>query len=139
MVHTNPDLFAQIEGMPGIGWQFILAVLVLIILALFLIVFPLMKIIRIRKRKLSAPWWLWGWFAGIAISIITILLVQSLKPSLFIRLLYQYWSGWPYYLPISALSPLGMVLSFNLATILGSLLTSIIFYVIKSKKIKQTV
>jgi hypothetical protein len=139
MVQSNPDLFSQIGGMPGIGWQFILAVLFLIILALFLIGFPLAKIIRARKRRLSAPWWLRGWFAGIALGIITVLLVQSLKPSLFIRLLYQYWSGWPFYLPISALSPLGMVLSFNLATILWSLLTATIFYMAGLKKTKQAI
>ena len=139
MVHSSPDLFSQIGGMPGMGWRFILAVLVLIILALILIGFPLIKIIRARKRKLSTPWWLWGWFAGIALSIITVLLIQSLKPSLFIRLLYLYWGGWPYYLPISALSPLGMVLSFNLATILWSLLTATIFYVVGLKKPKQAI
>jgi hypothetical protein len=137
MIHTSHNLFAQIGGMPGMGWQFILAVLVLIILGLFLIGFPLTKIIRARKRKLSIPWWLWGWFAGIALGIITLLLIHSLKPSFFIRVLYWYWSGWPPYLPISALLPLGMVLNFDLATILGSLLAVIIFYVAGLKKTKQ--
>jgi hypothetical protein len=120
MYRLNPSFYAQ--GMPGMGWQFIVAVLVLVLSGLFLLIFPLIKVIRCKVRRLPVPRWLWSWFIGIGLSILTIILVNVLKSSLFIRFLFVYYRGWSPLLPVNILAPLGMILVFDLATLLWGLI-----------------
>ena len=132
MYHMNPSFFAQ--GIPGMGWQFIVAVLVLVLSGLFLLIFPLVRAVRSRVRRLSVPRWLWSWLVGIGLSLLTVILVNVLKPSLFIRLLFGYFRGWSPLLPISILSPLGMLLVFDLATVLWGLIAYGILSAIRPRR-----
>ena len=132
MHHMNPSFFAQI---PGMGWQFFAAALVLVLPGLFLLIFPVVKAIRSRVRRLSVPKWLWSWFVGIGLSLLTVLLINVLRPSLFIRLLFKYYCGWPPLLTINILSPLGMLLVFDLATILWGLISFGILSAIRPRRV----
>jgi hypothetical protein len=132
MYHVNPSFLAQ--GIPGMGWQFFVACLVLVLAGLFLLIFPLVRAIRSRRRRLSVPRWLWGWLVGIGLSLLTVILINVLRPSLFIRLIFKYYRGWSPILPISILSPLGMLLVFDLATILWSLIAYGILSVIRPRR-----
>ncbi|HEY43374.1 MAG TPA: hypothetical protein G4O11_05260 [Anaerolineae bacterium] len=116
----NPSFLAQ--GIPGMGWQFIVACLVLVLSGLFLLIFPLVRVLRSRVRRLPVPRWLLSWLVGIGLSLITVILVDVLRSSLFIRFLFKYYRGWSPLLPINILSPLGMLLVFDLATILLGLI-----------------
>jgi hypothetical protein len=132
MQHMNPSFFAQ--GMPGMGWQFIVACLVLVLSGLFLLIFPLVRAVRSRRRRLSVPRWLWSWLVGIGLSLLTVLLVNVLRSSLFIRFLFKYYHGWSPLLPISILSPLGMLLVFDLSAVLWGLLTFGILSAIRPRR-----
>jgi hypothetical protein len=132
MLHIYPSTFAQ--GIPGMGWQFIVACLVLVLSGLFLLIFPLVKVIRSRLRRLPVPRWLKGWLLGIGLSLITVILINVLRPSLFIRLIFMYYRGWSPFLPINILSPLGMLLVFDLATILWGLISYGILSVIRPRR-----
>lgn len=132
MYHMNPSFFAQ--GIPGMGWQFFVAVLALILPGLFLLIFPLVRAVRSRVRRLSVPRWLWSWLVGIGLSLITVILVNGLRPSLFIRLIFKYYRGWSPILPISILSPLGMLLVFDFATVLWSLIAYGILSAIRPRR-----
>jgi len=120
MYHMNLSFVAL--QIPGMGWQFFVAALALVLAGLFLLIFPLIRAVRSRRRRLPIPRWLMSWLVGIGLSLLTVLLVDILRSSLFIRLIFNYYRGWSPILPISILSPLGMLLVFDLAAILWGLI-----------------
>jgi hypothetical protein len=132
MYHVKPSFVAL--QMPGMGWQFFVAALALVLAGLFLLIFPLIRAVRSRRRRLPVPRWLGGWLVGIGLSLLTIILINVLRSSLFIRLIFKYYRGWSPILPISILSPLGMLLVFDLATILWSLIAYGVLSVIRPRK-----
>lgn len=119
---------------PGMDWQFFVATLTLVLGGLFLLIFPLIQAIRSRRRRLPVPRWLLSWLVGIGLSILTVLLVNTVRSSLFVRWLFKYYRGWSPILPISILSPLGMLLVFDLATILWSLIAYGILTAFRSRR-----
>lgn len=132
MYHMNLSFLAQ--GIPGMGWQFFVAALVLVLSGLFLLIFPLIQAIRSRRRRQPVPRWLLSWLVGIGLSLLTVLLIDVWRSSLFIRLIFKYYRGWSPILPISILSPLGMLLVFDLATVLWSLIAYGILSAFRSRR-----
>jgi hypothetical protein len=128
--HTLP----LAQGLPGMGLDLVGAALLLIAPALFLIIFPLVRLGRARKRRQPVPRWLLSWLIGLGVGIISTVLISVMRASLFIRYLFWYWKGWNPLLPVSILSPLGMILTFDFFTILGGLICFCILLLISPKR-----
>jgi predicted branched-subunit amino acid permease len=93
-----------------------------ILLALFLVIFAIVRaLVQWRRHKPLGGWFV-GWLVGLGVGLLTVLAIQFLRPSLFVVLVYRYWKGWPSYLPVSMLGIVGIVLTFVGAVLIWLLL-----------------